>query len=721
VPGPEKLKEMKRIEEISEMVFLKRWELGEVIDKLHEFGVTDETLNVLGLEGTLALMTEASAETVKELVTSREELEKAIKEALANPEVKTMIEFRMQNWYEAMEEWHKIKKEKRNLIKNLREHLGQNPNEARFAEYEIKLEELQAKIKELSGREQTADIKNEIIKTRLQAGVIESGLKRIKEPKKELTIQERMVIAKTKEKMNELDIKTEELRQSSPEAFLGLGMSDFLRYKKSLDQKGLAETPFVKRHLEELETHSRAGIPTLIYGHFGSGKTELAIHFAKTRIPLTDEQKERGVPSSYIISGSRHIVPAELYGHQVLTIPDLESLKKSGGFTDEQLKLYEKQANQIETSQKEWEKEHPDATDEEKSRHHQTLLQLTCAQMGKGTISDFVLGPVYEAMKEGRPLIIDEVNAIPHEVLISLNYILTRKPGEEITVQQDTGMKVKIKKGFCVLLTGNLNQGQRQYVDRMEFDPAFLSRLHRIEYDYLPQEKQGSFEDKRGAKNELYQLILTKMMDKRGNIVAPKGTFRRLWKLAQAARLLQDVFAGREVESAYYYQEAGGKNVQYMLQKSTLSLREVGKILDFWKEDNFRYELDYYLYKEFVGEAVDLNDRAYLYQILKDQFGFFKSKGWEQNPNYGSAGQIFSFDIEPAKNLSEELEFNGPREVVEAGFGNIPERKIWPKLGGKGKKEMAGAEEMIRRVGKVNEGIEVLKKKIPKKVAEKLG
>lgn len=212
VPGPEKLKEMKRIEEISEMVFLKRWELGEVIDKLHEFGVTDETLNVLGLEGTLALMTEASAETVKELVTSREELEKAIKEALANPEVKTMIEFRMQNWYEAMEEWHKIKKEKRNLIKNLREHLGQNPNEARFAEYEIKLEELQAKIKELSGREQTADIKNEIIKTRLQAGVIESGLKRIKEPKKELTIQERMVIAKTKEKMNELDIKTEELR-----------------------------------------------------------------------------------------------------------------------------------------------------------------------------------------------------------------------------------------------------------------------------------------------------------------------------------------------------------------------------------------------------------------------------------------------------------------------------------------------------------------------------
>ena len=414
-------------------------------------------------------------------------------------------------------------------------------------------------------------------------------------------------------------------------------------------------------------------------------------------------------------------MPAELYGHQVLTIPDLESLKKSGGFTDEQLKLYEKQANQIETSQKEWEKEHPDATDEEKSRHHQTLLQLTCAQMGKGTISDFVLGPVYEAMKEGRPLIIDEVNAIPHEVLISLNYILTRKPGEEITVQQDTGMKVKIKKGFCVLLTGNLNQGQRQYVDRMEFDPAFLSRLHRIEYDYLPQEKQGSFEDKRGAKNELYQLILTKMMDKRGNIVAPKGTFRRLWKLAQAARLLQDVFAGREVESAYYYQEAGGKNVQYMLQKSTLSLREVGKILDFWKEDNFRYELDYYLYKEFVGEAVDLNDRAYLYQILKDQFGFFKSKGWEQNPNYGSAGQIFSFDIEPAKNLSEELEFNGPREVVEAGFGNIPERKIWPKLGGKGKKEMAGAEEMIRRVGKVNEGIEVLKKKIPKKVAEKLG
>ena len=87
-------------------------------------------------------------------------------------------------------------------------------------------------------------------------------------------------------------------------------------------------------------------------------------------------------------------------------------------------------------------------------------------------------------MDDGRPVIIDEVNAIPHELLISMNHVLTRKVGDEVNVQQNSGSAITIKDGYGVMMTGNLNQGDERYVDRQDMDPAFLSRVYKIEYDY---------------------------------------------------------------------------------------------------------------------------------------------------------------------------------------------------------------------------------------------
>jgi len=246
-------------------------------------------------------------------------------------------------------------------------------------------------------------------------------------------------------------------------------------------------------------------------------------------------------------------------------------------------------------------------------------------------------------------------------------------------VQQDSGMEVEVGEGFGVMMTGNLNQGQERYIDRQDMDPALLSRLYKVEYDYLPQKTEGRLEDEAGKENELFHLLIAEVMDKNGNIEGPKDSVKKLWNLAKAARLTQDVFAGRAIQSAYYFKEAGGRAARYVLKESVLSLRALNHVMTQWQQEGYRNELDYYLWKEFVSQSTIASDRAYLYQLLKDQFGFFQSPGWDQNPNYGSGGMVESFNVVPPQNQAPEKEFIGPRKTVDVAFGNGPERTDWPE------------------------------------------
>lgn len=420
------------------------------------------------------------------------------------------------------------------------------------------------------------------------------------------------VLEKTRLRLEELENKDQQLLKSSPEAYFGLHLKELKEYKENLREGKLVETPYVQEKAEDIAVHMRAGKPVMIYGHLGTGKTELAMHVAKNYLG-----KE-----ALIISGSKHTSLAELYGHQILKVDE-----ESGS-----------------------------------------------------TVSDFFLGPIYRAMEEGWPVIIDEVNAIPHEVLISLNHILTRKVGEKINIQQNTGRQVEIKEGFGIIMTGNLNQGQEKYIDRQDMDPAFLSRLYKVEYDYLPQKTEGSLEDEAGSENELFHLMLARVMDKNGNVELPQDSVKKLWNLAKASRVVQDVFAGREVSSAFYFQQAGGRGARYLLKESVLSIRAVDNILSQWQKESYRYELDYYLYKGFISQGTVASDRAYLYQQLKDRFGFFSGSGWEQNPNYGTAGNIQSFNVKPPRNPSSDMDFVGPRELVAFAHGKAPERAKWPEI-----------------------------------------
>ncbi len=478
-----------------------------------------------------------------------------------------------------------------------------------------------------------------------------------------------------------------ELLQSSPEAFYGLHLKQLEGYKEELQQGRIVETPYVKKQAEDVVAHLQANRPVLVYGHFGSGKTELAMHVARKYLGK----------DALVISGAKHMSLAELYGHQVLSLDQVDT-SELDTFTQE-----------VEAKYNAWVETHTDANEAEKSLAHDRILQTYLTQLKTGTVSKFFLGPIYRALKEKRPIIIDEVNAIPHELLISLNFFLTRKPGDKLTVQQDSGEVVEVpEEGINVMMTGNLNQGQEQYVGRQDMDPAFLSRLYKLEHDYLPQKTEGSLEDEAGKENELFHLLLSRVMDGNGNAEFPEDGIKKLWNLAKAARVTQDVFAGREINNAFYFKEAGGRNIKYILKEAVLTMRALEAVVEQWQKEGYKNELDYYLYKEFVSQSTQASDRAYLYQLLKDQFGFFKTKkkdkvkqpdgtfvetevdAWEQTPAYGSGGIVRSFSVPLPANPSKPRTFHGPREMVEFAFGEAPKRTIWPEVETLATKKLGG-------------------------------
>lgn len=458
-------------------------------------------------------------------------------------------------------------------------------------------------------------------------------------------------------KIERLKNEISRLPGSSPEAFYGIHLQELENFKSALDRGEIVETGYVADKAQDIVDHVRAHKPVMIYGHLGSGKTELAMHVARKYLG-----KE-----ALVLSGSKHTSLAEIYGHQILAIDKLDK-SELDSFIKE-----------VEGKFQTWLDNHAQASDQERNLAHDRILQTYLTRLKGGTVSDFFLGPIYRAMEEGRPIILDEVNAIPHEVLISLNHVLTRKPGDIINVQQDSGRKITIKEGFCVIMTGNLNQGQERYVDRQDMDPAFLSRLHKVDYDYLPQATEGEISEAPKVPNELFKLLLARTMDPHGNIEAPKDTPKKLWRLAQAARVIQNVFAGREVKGAEFKQGRDLKLV-YFLKESVLSMRALDNILTQWQREGYRRELDYYLYAEFVAQSTNLADRAYLYQLLKDRFGFFTGEGWEQNPNYGQGGNVTAFEVVPPKIKPASRVFAGPRTTVNLAYGPAPRRKRYPEV-----------------------------------------
>lgn len=159
------------------------------------------------------------------------------------------------------------------------------------------------------------------------------------------------------------------------------------------------------------------------------------------------------------------------------------------------------------------------------------------------TTSVFVAGPLLRAMTEGRPVILDEVNAMPPEFLKRLNRILQLRPGDTLAVQENAGRSVRIAAGFAILATAN-EQTPHRYrgLDRLsaELVNRFGANSYRVHYPDAGRE-YAEFP----AENAL--LAAAAVVDARGDL-PPGLTVDALHRVARAAFISQQVFAGAHGE-----------------------------------------------------------------------------------------------------------------------------------------------------------------------------
>lgn len=173
---------------------------------------------------------------------------------------------------------------------------------------------------------------------------------------------------------------------------------------------------------------------------------------------------------------------------------------------------------------------------------YQLIGKQELREKNGASISEFVPGPIIRAMEQGNPLILDEINAMPPELLKRLNKIMQLRPGDKFTVQEDSGRIVEVQPGFCVIATANEKSKRYKGVDDLsvEFQNRFGANINRVRY---PDHDKSYGEYPR----ENAQLAMAAVATERGEL-PPEIDVRDFEDFVRAARLSQQIFSGTNGE-----------------------------------------------------------------------------------------------------------------------------------------------------------------------------
>lgn len=519
----------------------------------------------------------------------------------------------------------------------------------------------------------------------------------------------------------------EELAEQSPESHVVVHGYEFRDLVRQIANGEIARTPYVERNLKRVEDNMAEGRPTFLHGHLGSGKTELAIAAAKhsaiarvTRAEAFEEykafcdanpeasgqEKRDALARAYrrryayhernLRSGKEDVVEGEkesaVERYMPLIISGSKDLTSQDMFTDKTLKVARfdskplmEHVSEIEAQMREWEEQNPEAAKDPTSRAEaaQRILEMYKQEhQAFGTQVEIVKKEILRGVEEGRPVIIDEANAIPSAILISLNDLLQRRPGDQCYIPG--AGSITIAEGFSLTLTGNLSTGSVTYGGTGELNPAFLSRLDIIEHDYLPMSSEGSFEDmgENLDKNELFKVVIAYLADKDGNLALPEmqETLKKLFRLSQLAHETQIVFEGKANESNML-QSDSGDGMDPELKQSVLSIRNLLNVLKKWDKGS-EMDLDTALWEGFVGSIADADDRNTVI-AMAIQSGFFsQSGGWDAKVKVRGSGLTTLEEIHPGSfdYEAKPLETYDLRKVVDMLYGQRPERQVYPDV-----------------------------------------
>ncbi len=467
--------------------------------------------------------------------------------------------------------------------------------ESSLEEAARRLKQVRARISELAGNEETArtyqarlEKKIATIRSARTVGHLERVMEQSELARMEMLARrngENMALtAADTETIRKFDLILEKAREkithlmSNDEIYYEAKRRVLLEYRRQLLNDGFVETPGVKNEVMKIISHLQLGIPVLLRGHLGAGKTEVALHVSRKYFGHEPE----------FISGSEEATKYDIYGRtQIGVRPEDDKMREFKSRMDEYLRM------------------NPEAGKKEikeiERQYYQTIVVRGL------TTSFFQYGPLVRAMKEGRPLLIDEMDGIPHSIIMRLNHVLTRRPGDRIKVQENGGEEITVKKGFCVLATGNIKSFRYK---REELDAAFLSRWWSNDITYPPQ-------------NETYEILVASLLDKRGNLQVGNVTdLDELKRLTHASSEIQKIFSGEHLD--YFGEGADAvRQVPASLKKSVLSLRHLWNVIRPWKAHNFDRPLETYILNEFIKPSV-AEDQIYLVQLFC-RFRFYKT------------------------------------------------------------------------------------------------
>ena len=497
-------------------------------------------------------------------------------------------------------------------------------------------------------------------------------------------------------KLQEIRDRRDKLSQEDPDFFAILHEQGILDGLQSEREGKLVSVPYLARAKRQVFASLDAGIPVYLVGHLGSGKTQLAVECAtqymqenllqkrleekmqdhagddpfsyfKTIYPEVLDSVKKEDLHPYFIAGSHNLTSEDMFSEKTLTLSHASGSESDREQLSTLIEGFVSFAKENEAIMKDMTK---DQQLELLLAGWKTFSSLYIAEnSGYGTTVTKIEKEVLLALREGKPVIIDEINTIAMANLIALNDILQHHAGQTVYV---TGVgSLTIAEGFCLIGTGNLSTGTVSYEGTNVLNPAFQSRFTTIVYNYVPQEETGDLgKSEHPEKNELFTLLLLHLADPGGTLrlPEPEKTLPALWHLAQMARLSQDIFEGRGSADT-------GEGDVPVLNEAVLSVRGLVHVLDHWNLGE-EEDLSMALWYGFLSSVTNADDRNLLLSLAV-RYGFFaEADGWHVTARERGSAPLSYDDIRtiPYHHRVLPLETLSLGDVTELLFGEGPKR-----------------------------------------------
>lgn len=244
---------------------------------------------------------------------------------------------------------------------------------------------------------------------------------------------------------------------------------------------------------------------------------------------------------------------------------------------------------------------------------------LKATEDGRGVETVVIYGPLARAIREGKAIIFDEFTTLPKEQMAFIKSVFNKKIGDTVTVPGNG--EIVVQEGFQMIFTANLKSEKNQ--ERSDLPPEMASEF-----------EQNNIEVGYAGTEEVYDTMLARLMDKKGNVTLPYEDLQdTLPRFVSAIKEVQIAYAGvlpDDEAKRLGAMEANGK-VQG-LKKFVMSQRSIEAVIDRWnveqarnKEAKFKDFLDDALTTGITFKEYPEADRALVAKIFASK-GFLKTK-----------------------------------------------------------------------------------------------